>query len=198
MKSLMHTPSVRSASAAAHGRATLSRLMLVFCLFALTLTACRDADTDRPTLVYVTRHAEKSFTGGEDPLLSDQGTRRAQALAHGLGDVGVRAIYVTQFRRTHDTAAPLAKQAGVETSALEVDHKDPRPYVERLANDITANHQGKTVVVVSHSNTLPLIVERLGGESVPAIEDDVYGDLFVVTLPANGETKSVTKSRYGD
>ena len=81
---------------------------------------------------------------------------------------------------------------------LEVDHKDPRPYVESLAEDITAKHRGETILVVSHSNTVPLIVERLGGEPVPAIGDNAYGDLFVVTLPADGESRSIAKSHYGN
>lgn len=187
---------VRAKRAIGVRRIWLSRSVLVLCSFALVIAACRDAD--RPTIVYVARHAEKSLDGGDDPPLSDKGAQRAQALALKLGDADVRAIYVTQFKRTLDSAAPLAEQIGIDPSALEVDHRDPRPYVERLADDITAKHRGETVVVISHSNTLPLIVERLGGEPVPAIGDQVYGDLFVVTLPADGEPGSIAKSHYGD
>ncbi len=166
-------------------------------LLALTQPACRDASDARPTVVYLLRHAEKAPSADNNPPLSEAGVRRTEALAQTLGDAGVSAIYTTQFKRTIDTAAPLSARTGVAVTTLEVNHDNPQAYVEQLARDINARHGGKTVLVVSHSNTLPLIVERLSGKPVPAIEDDEYANLFVVTLPAQGAA-TIVRARYGE
>jgi broad specificity phosphatase PhoE len=179
-----------------------SRMTIVFAAFllsliALTQPACRDAREARPTIVYLVRHAEKALSADKNPPLSEAGVRRAEALAQTLGDAGVAAIYTTQFKRTIDTAAPLSARTGIAVTPLEVNHENTQAYVEQIARDIAAKHVGKTVVVVSHSNTLPLIVERLGGKTVPAIKDDEYANLFVVTMPAQGTATSI-RARYGE
>ena len=47
--------------------------------------------------------------------------------------------------------------------------------------------EGKRVVVVGHSNTVPLIVQTLAGvKSIPPIADDEYGTLYIVTVPRIG------------
>jgi len=181
-------------------RSRLSIVLAVFILSLLALTqpACRDAAGDaRPTVVYLVRHAEKAVSADNNPSLNEAGVRRAEALAQTLGDAGVTAIYTTQFKRTTDTAAPLSARTGIAVTPLEVNHDNTQAYVEQLARDIVAKHGGKTVVVVSHSNTLPLIVERLSGKTVPAIKDDEYANLFVITMPAQGAATSI-RARYGD
>ncbi len=102
----------------------------VLSLFALAQPACRDAGNKPPTVVYLVRHAEKAQASDNNPPLSEAGMRRAEALAQTLGDAGVSAIYTTQFKRTTDTAAPLAALAGAAVTTLEVNHDDPRDYVE--------------------------------------------------------------------
>ena len=62
--------------------------------------------------VFLVRHAEK-VDESEDPLLSAAGKARARALARSLRTAGVKAIYVTQYKRTGLTAAPLAAAAGI-------------------------------------------------------------------------------------
>ena len=63
------------------------------------------------TIIFV-RHAEKAVDGTSDPGLSLAGDQRVTELTRQLVDAdvvaGVDAIYVTQYRRTQDTARPLA------------------------------------------------------------------------------------------
>lgn len=66
----------------------------------------------------------------------------------------------------------LYAQAACRTN--ESAPNDSRAYVERLVTDVLAKHRGQTVLVVSHSNTVPAIVERFGGKPVPAIGNDDY------------------------
>lgn len=48
------------------------------------------------------------------PGLTDLGHRQAEAVADALAHEDISAIYVSRLRRTHVTAAPLAKRLGVE------------------------------------------------------------------------------------
>ena len=52
-------------------------------------------------------------------------------------------------------------------------------------------------VVVNHSNTVPLIVEALGGGPVPGVTEDEYAHFFVVIIPASGPVQTV-RAQYGE
>src|ERR1051325_3928514 len=114
-------------------------------------------------LVIVVRHAERADMGmgaeETDPLLSPAGTVRAQKLSTMLADSGVKAIYVTQFRRTQDTAKPLATKLHLAV--------EPTPAsAEVFANRLKAQHPNDVVLVVAHSSTLPALIKALGGPTI--------------------------------
>jgi len=48
---------------------------------------------------------------------------------------------------------------------------------------------------VGHSNTVPAIIEALGGPRMPDICESVYANLFIL-VPGAGEARLV-RSRYG-
>lgn len=169
-------------------------LVFVVIICALTQAVCSRADSRLPTVVLVVRHAEKAAVEGADPPISEQGIARAQALARIAKDAGVAAIYCTQFRRTRETAEPLAANIGAQINTMQVSRDDTRAYVEQLAADIIGKHRGQTILVVSHSNTVPQIVERLSGTPVPAIKDDEYDNLFIVVMPSEGAAKTIKLS----
>ena len=66
------------------------------------------AAVDAAPVVFVVRHTEKATAGGNDPELSPAGHKRADALAQILKDSQITAVFVTEFKRTQETAAPLA------------------------------------------------------------------------------------------
>jgi broad specificity phosphatase PhoE len=72
-------------------------------------------DANSAPVVFIVRHAEKASTGGKDPDLSVQGQKRADALAHILKDSQIRSVFVTEFKRTRETAAPTARAAQVSS-----------------------------------------------------------------------------------
>lgn len=125
------------------------------------------------TTVVLVRHAEKD--GGEDPGLSPGGRERSARLARLLADAGIDAIYVSELRRTRETAAPLAAGLGLDPVVV------PAGDGERLIELIRQSRSGDAVLVVGHSNTLPEIAGRLGAELGPVADDD-YGGLWVISV----------------
>jgi broad specificity phosphatase PhoE len=165
-------------------------------LLALTLVSCGKPQPAQPsTIVLIVRHAEKA-SDAEDSPLTEVGVERSQALVRVAEAAGVSAIYTTQFRRNHDTARPLAERLGVAVTELPIkDLQNPGDYGKTLARDITEKHAGQTVLVVGHSNTIPLILEALTGRPAP-VDHAEYGDLFIVTVPPSG-SPGLIKAQYG-
>ena len=139
--------------------------------------------------VFLVRHAEKLSTA-RDAILSPQGHKRADCLAHTLGDTGIQVIFATGLVRTQQTAKPLAKKLGLQATTVE--YKDIAGLVEKLRAI-----PDKTVLVVAHSDTLPGIIEKLGAGKVDPIKEDEFDRLFVFhhTGPTSG---SVVTLRYCD
>ena len=117
------------------------------------------------TTVYIVRHAEKStmVASDPDPDLTSVGQRRAEALASRLGTAGVTAIIATQFKRTQETAQPLAAALRIQPEII--------PAGARSSSDSVAaavlRHRGGKILIVGHSNTIPGIIEALGGPRMP-------------------------------
>ncbi|MGD9388658.1 MAG: phosphoglycerate mutase family protein [Gammaproteobacteria bacterium] len=125
------------------------------------------------TSVVLVRHAERAGEG-LDANLTAPGYARAMRLAETLSDAGVDAIYVTEARRTQDTAAPLAERAGVVPRVI------PAAEHDRLLRRLKWRHRGDIVLVVGHGNTVPLIAEGLGAP-IHIIEADEFSGLWVIT-----------------
>lgn len=128
--------------------------------------------------VFLVRHAEKERGPevGKDPQLTEAGRARAAALATTLSEVDVDAIYVTQWRRTRETAAPLAERLGLEPVVVST---DPPDFIGRMA-ELLKSRPGRTVVVVGHSDTTPELARALGAEAAPDIADNDFDDLYQV------------------
>ena len=59
-------------------------------------------------IVVIVRHAEKASGKSDDPSLSEAGRARAEILLRILRDSEISAIFTTEFKRTKETAAPIA------------------------------------------------------------------------------------------
>ncbi|NOT29315.1 MAG: histidine phosphatase family protein [Planctomycetes bacterium] len=151
--------------------------------------------------VILVRHAEKSSDDPRDPSLSERGRERAQALAELLARAGVKRLVASEYRRTQETLAPLAAALGI---AIE---STPAREFEALATSLSETPAGATVVVAGHSNTVPLLAARLGaalgdvldGPQGPALDEQEYDRMFVLTLPPAGSAlaPSVLELAYG-
>jgi broad specificity phosphatase PhoE len=151
------------------------RTVIAF-LFALAVSS----DAVAQGTILLVRHAERAdaVSGGSpmmasDPSLSEAGRRRAESLAAVLRDAALTAIYVTEYKRTQETAAPLATALGIAVTTVPA--KDTAGLVERL------KAARGNVLVVGHSNTVPEIVKALGILPPLTIEDNDFDDLLIVT-----------------
>lgn len=150
---------------------------LGLCLMAAPLAAMAASDT----VVVLVRHAEKATDGSRDPLLTDAGRRRAEALLDRLADRPIAAIYATQYRRTQLTAGPLAKARG-----LTVTVRPAGESAASLADVLRRRHAGQQVLVVGHSNTLPALASALGASDVAGMDESEYDRVMVVVIAPDG------------
>ena len=141
------------------------------------------------TTIVVVRHAEKSTDDPRDPSLSAAGQQRAIALISAVKNAGVTDIYTTQYKRTRQTAEPLAQQFGLSIAERPISGANSATYAQDLAREILTRSAGKVVLVVGHSNTVPDIVRALSGSVVPPITDAEYDHIFIVTITASGSPR---------
>jgi broad specificity phosphatase PhoE len=164
--------------------------LMFLVILALAFLGYRSATT---TTVVLVRHAEKEVATIDDPPLTPAGERRAERLAQMFGGIKgegrIEGVYVTDTRRSQQTATPLATRLGLKAQVL------PNEDVKGLVSRVTRDHRGGTALVVGHSNTLPEIVVELSGIKVPPIADEEYDGLYIVTVPTFGKA-SLLRLRY--
>lgn len=169
----------------------LKRSMLVLVL-ALLITSPAAAQS----AVFLVRHAERadsapgaSPTMGADPDLSAAGRARAESLATLLKDAKVTAIFATEFKRTQQTAAPLAKALGLTVKVI------PSKSTADLVKQVEATRGN--VLVVGHSNSVPDVIKALGISTPLTIGDDDFDNLFIVNRGVNpGTSASLLRLHY--
>lgn len=154
------------------------------------LSAC-GAPTSNPepdATYYLVRHAEKT-KDKKDPALTEEGTKRAQDLALRLKGVPLTKIYSSDYKRTRDTAAPIAAEMNLELILY-----NPRD-LENFSKDLLT--ETGHILVVGHSNTTPELSALLGGESgKPIVEATEYDRLYV--LQRRGQKITPKIERYGE
>lgn len=138
--------------------------------------------------IFLVRHAERASSAPDTPL-SAAGVKRAECLAKTLKDAGIKQVYVSDTKRAQQTAEPLARSLGVKPTVI-------------AANDVSAMVRNlfygrDNALVVGHSDTLPLLIQRLQAGSVPAIADTEYDRLFVISM-VESSAAPVATLRYCD
>ena len=138
----------------------------------LPAAGCASVEAGAPLEIYVMRHLAAGT--GTDPGLTVQGAADAERLAGWFaGRKAPRTIYVSTYRRSSETAAPLAARLKLAPKVY-----DPADSAA-LAASVLA--EKGPVLVVAHSNTVPEIVERLGGARPGPIAHHQHGDIWRVS-----------------
>ena len=168
----------------------LLQYSLMLLIFMMLTSVKVQAQT---TTVYLVRHAEKVTTdpANRNPELTEEGKQRAAALQDLLKKENIAAIFSTDYHRTRQTAAPLS-----ELLKLPILSYNPANQAQ-LAETITKDYKGKTILIVGHSNSILESVEALGGQRpLPQIPETDYDNLVKLTIRENGEVET-TLSNYG-
>lgn len=142
-------------------------LALMLCALTSTMAAADPAQT-----FYVMRHLNTP-AGEADPDLTAEGKASADALVHWFRGKPLKAIYVSDYKRTRQTATPLAAERGIAVTVY-----DPRDTPGLIAK---VKAEGGPVLIVGHSNTVPEIVEKLGGERPADLTHPDFGDVWTVS-----------------
>lgn len=171
------------------------RLQIAVIYTAIAICLAWFFESQSTTTLIIVRHAEKALTPTDDPALTEEGRARAAELARQLVDAdvvaGINAIYSTPYKRSLQTARPVA-----DTLNLSINTYDPADTENTLTN-IVNEHKGEIVLVVGHSNTLPALIANLGAsKNVPAIADEEYDNIYLISIPWFGKTKTI-RLRYG-
>ena len=174
------------------------RLQIIVIYTAIAVCLAWFFESQATTTVIFVRHAEKVTLPTEDPGLSEAGQQRAAELARQLVDadvvpgVGVDAVYSTSYRRSVETAKPVAD--ALNLPVLMYDASDTAAIIEAIVKE----YKGKIILVVGHSNTVPEMIANMGAsKNVPEISEDEYDNIYVVTIPWFGKTKTI-RLRYGE
>jgi broad specificity phosphatase PhoE len=143
------------------------------------------------TKIFIVRHGEKE--AGKDPVLTPAGNIRAGDLMRALQNEGVQKIYVSQYKRTQNTADSMRIQLKINTVQYIAD-----TLCDDLVNSIMENGDfGKTILIIAHSNTIPQIIRKFGVTDYPYgdIPDNEFDNLFVITYKK--EKAKLKKMKYG-
>ena len=157
-------------------------------LFVFTFALISACTSDKTTTYYLIRHAEKDRTSlmNANPHLNFEGEKRAQKWSNYFTDVKFDAVYSTKYFRTVETATPTAK-----TKGLVINYYDPSNMYDSI---FQAKTQGKTVLVVGHSNTTPVFANTiLGNKIYDSMDDNDNASLYIVTIKGEQKDSKIEK-----
>ena len=141
------------------------------CLLLHILIWSQSSET---TTIYLIRHCEKSATLN-DPELSEEGKLRAANWAKYFEDTPIDGFYTTATKRTATTCSIIA-----DSKNKEIQFYNHNSFA--LVDSIKT-HQGQTLLIVAHSNTLPTLINTfLGQEIYPIIAENEYSSLYTITI----------------
>jgi broad specificity phosphatase PhoE len=141
------------------------------------LAACATAPPPAQPTYFVMRHLHTP-QGERDPDLTAQGRAAAERLVQMFVRERPAIIYVSSFKRSQQTAAPLAARLGL--TPIVYDPADTPALVARVRAGPWP------VLIVGHSNTVPDIVQQLGGARPGDLTHPDFGDLW--RIAADGTT----------
>ncbi|MCB0640759.1 MAG: histidine phosphatase family protein [Phaeodactylibacter sp.] len=148
------------------------------------------------TTIFFVRHAEKTGSGLTDTL-STAGFERAEKLAFILQDVHLDAVYATEYLRTQQTGAATASDQGL--SVTQYTASSDAAVIEAFLDQVLDDHSGGNVLIVGHSNTVPLLVNALlNNPTFSTIAESEFSNLFVLDVLNKGPQVKLKHLHYGD
>ena len=172
------------------------RIQVIVIYTAIAICLAWFFESQATTTIIFVRHAEKVIGAESDPALSVAGQQRVAELTRQLVDAdvvaGVDAVYATAYKRTQETARPIADALDLPINTYDASD------TETVLETILKEHKGKIILVVGHSNTVPQLIANLGAsKKVPEIREDEYDNIYIISIPWFGKTKTI-RLRFGD
>jgi broad specificity phosphatase PhoE len=163
-------------------------------LLLATVLSLLAATSPLAQTVILVRHAEKTDAGA-DPGLSEAGQSRATDLAVALSDADLTHVFTSPLQRTVLTARLAAEAHAVNPEIISFEG-GTEAHILRTVERIRALPADAVVLVVGHSNTVPLIARALGETGASEMADCEYDRLTVLSVEADGDSPAVI-GRYG-
>lgn len=150
-----------------------------------------------PVTIIMVRHAERG--DGDNPELTLAGRQRAEVLADLMRNVDLAAIYSTPFNRTEQTARPTADKNEI---AIEHYMFSALAEIEPFMSQLASQYAGKTVLMIGHSDLIPIIHAVLRGEEVDFntiefIGENDFDNIYTVIYSDIGDVK-ILEEQYGE
>ena len=155
------------------------KIFFLFFFTSFQVIYSQNIDNSISTNIYLIRHAEKDRTdiSNKNPHLSDFGIIRSKYWNQVLKNVKFDKIYSTNLFRTKETALPLAESNNLELVI----------YNQINYSDFLKLNFGNNVLIVGHSNTIPIIANSLiGFEKYDLIDDHNNSNVYIVTIGPDG------------
>ena len=172
------------------------RVQIIVIYTAIAIGLAWFFELQATTTIIFFRHAEQTSYDEADPPLSEAGQRRVAELTRQLVDAdvvaGIDAIYSTSYKRSMETVRPLADRLDLPVNTYDADD------TEQVLETILKNHKGKIILVVGHSNTLPVMIANLGAsKNVPPMAQNEFDNIYIISIPWFGKTKTI-RLRIGE
>jgi phosphohistidine phosphatase SixA len=143
------------------------------------------ASDQSPRFIYLLRHAEK--LPGKNPDLTDAGLKRAVHYAEFFRHLPIDVIYSSHFKRTQQTAAPIAETLGLAIKTFD-------PFAQKAFAEQLMQLQGNALIV-GHNN-LTEIIEALGGTVDSAIEHSDFERVYQLVVIDKHVTATLRYTSY--
>ena len=164
--------------------------VMIVCLGTIIPEYGSSTSQDFVTTIFLVRHAEKVIDGSNDPILTPEGEKRADELMYILKHVKLDAIYSTPYKRTQQTVLPTANDKNLKI-------QDYKPGERGFLKKILNSYPGGAVLIVGHSNTIPILANELTGRmDYDELNDATYDNLFIAYVHANGQA-NIIRMRFG-
>ena len=148
--------------------------------FAMLFAFSHSSVSAQKKTIVLVRHAEKAASTEMDKTgdvdLSQEGRERAERLAKAVKKYKPHEIFATDYKRTKQTAEPIAKIRGKEIQTY-----DPAKQADLVAKILTSTTDH--YLIVGHSNTTPALANLLLKKEIfKQMPDTEYGVFWVIRM----------------
>ena len=158
----------------------MRKIILFGLLFITMATLQAQESVEKTTTYFLIRHAEKVRENPADknPDLNERGFLRAENWKKMLQHISFDAIYSTDYIRTLKTVEPIVKKFNLKPIIYNPSKVDFELF--------QIENEGKNVLIVGHSNTIPQFVNGLiHQQKYPEMDDAEFSHLYIVTVKGN-------------